>query len=388
MTGEPMNRDYFENLFVLEMANNHWGDVERALRIVNEFAQVVRFNDVRAAIKLQVRDVDQFVHRDWRQRSDIRYIKKTLDTKLSREDLERLIDAIRRNGCIPGATPFDEASVRLCNDLGMDFIKIASSDINDWFLMEEIAKTRKPVSFSTGGSGLKSIDDVVTFFGRRGIPLAINHCVSIYPSEDHELELDQIDFFGDRYPDHVVGLSSHEHRSWDTSMHIAYAKGARTFERHIDIDAGGISVSPYCSHPEQIDTWFKAFHKAKEMCGGSKRERRTLPEKEVRYLDSLVRGVYARRDLEPGHVLSPDDVYLAIPLQHGQLSPREFMTGRLVTQAVRQDEPVRIEQIDSPYGEIPGLRALINDRGVEPNAPSTPSTSEAQNGQADDPTGG
>ena len=56
-----INRDIFEDLFVLEMANNHWGRVERGLRIINTFAQVVRFNNVRAAIKLQFRDVETFV---------------------------------------------------------------------------------------------------------------------------------------------------------------------------------------------------------------------------------------------------------------------------------------------------------------------------------------
>ena len=43
---------------------------------------------------------------------------------------------------------------------------------------------------------------------------------------------------------------------------IAYAKGARTFERHIDIEADGIPVSPYCTLPEQCDEWFKAFQQA------------------------------------------------------------------------------------------------------------------------------
>ena len=56
-----IDRDIFDELFVLEMANNHWGSVERGLKIVNTFAQVVRFNNVRAAIKLQLRDVDTFM---------------------------------------------------------------------------------------------------------------------------------------------------------------------------------------------------------------------------------------------------------------------------------------------------------------------------------------
>ena len=177
-----MNRDIFEDLFVLELANNHWGKVERGLKIINDFARIVRFNNIRAAIKLQFRDVDHFIHQDFRDRTDIRYIKKTLDTRLSKDDYATLVNAVRKSGCIPSATPFDETSVDLCVELGIPIIKLASSDLNDWFLIEKIAKTRKPVIASTGGSSLKDIDDLVTFFDNRNIPLAINHCVSLYPS--------------------------------------------------------------------------------------------------------------------------------------------------------------------------------------------------------------
>ena len=79
--------DFFNELFVLEMANNHLGSIERGLKIIGAYGQVVRFNNVRAAIKIQLRDVDNFIHRDFRDRSDIRYIKKTLDTQLSFDQL-------------------------------------------------------------------------------------------------------------------------------------------------------------------------------------------------------------------------------------------------------------------------------------------------------------
>ena len=43
-----IDNDIFEDLFVLEMANNHLGSVERGIKIINEFSQVVRFNNMRA----------------------------------------------------------------------------------------------------------------------------------------------------------------------------------------------------------------------------------------------------------------------------------------------------------------------------------------------------
>jgi N-acetylneuraminate synthase len=358
------SNDIFDELFVLEMANNHLGDVQRGLKIINDYAQVVRFNNVRAAIKLQLRDVDSFVHKDFRSREDIRYIKKTIDTRLKAEDFETMVQAIRAASCIPMATPFDEASVDFCCDLGIPILKIASSDCNDWILIEKMAKTKKPCIVSTGGSSLKDIDDLVTFFDNRHIPLAINHCVSLYPSEDSEIELNQIDFLRNRYPNHTIGFSTHEYQDWTASMLMAFAKGARTFERHIDIQTEGMKVSPYCSLPEQVDTWFKAFQRAKRMCGAPGSQKRLPPQREISYLDSLVRGVYAKRDLPAGHVLQDNDIYLAIPLQQGQISCRELMRGEVIRTAVPKDQAIMIDAIDSPYAHIPSLTELIYHRGL------------------------
>ena len=363
-----MQDNIFHDLFILEMANNHLGNLERGLRIITEFAQVVRFNNVRATIKLQFRDVDTLIHKDYHERTDLRYIKKTLDTRMSRADLATLVESVREQGCLTSATPFDEASVDLCEELNLDIIKLASSDINDWFLIERIAETRKPVAFSTGGSSLKNIDDLVKFFNNRKIPFAINHCVALYPTEDHELELNQVGFLRQRYPHAMVGLSTHEYHSWDASMLMAYAMGARTFERHIDINTDGITVSPYCSLPHQIDAWLKAFTKAKELCGGSRSERRFIPEREIKYLDALVRGVYARRDLPVGHVLRHEtiehDFYLAIPLQKGQLSCRELLSGEVLTSPIAKDQPFMIDAIDTSYTKHSALRQTIYSRGL------------------------
>lgn len=354
----------FQDLFVLELANNHLGRIERGLKIITDYARIVRFNNVKAAIKLQFRDVDTFVHKDFQHRQDIRYIKKMLDTKLEKDGYAKLVTTIRKSGCIPMATPFDEKSVDLCVELGIDIIKIASSDLNDWILIEKIATARKPVIVSTGGSSLKDIDDLVKFFANRNIPLAINHCVSIYPSEDDELEMNQIDFLRHRYPHNVIGFSTHEYHDWQTSITIAYAKGARTFERHIDIDDDNIPVSKYCSLPAQIDEWFKAHKRAVEICGAPGIQKRIPPRKEIEYLDALVRGVYARGDLPKGHVLTSDDVYLAVPLQKGQISCRELMNGEVMLCDCLSDGPIMIDMIDSPYANNEQLKALMYNRGT------------------------
>lgn len=362
-----MNNQIFEDLFVLEMASNHQGSVDRGLAIIDRFSKVVRFNNVKAAIKLQFRDIDNFIHKDFLDRQDIRYVKRLSDTKMTKEHFAQLVEAIKRSGCIPMSTPFDEKSVDWCVEFDMPIIKVASADNNDWTLLERIAKTRRPVIISTGGMSQKDMDDVVTFFAHRSIPLSLNHCIAAYPHEDSECELNQIDYLRNRYPDLVIGYSCHEYHDWSASMYIAYAKGARTFERHVDINDDGFQVATYSSLPDQIDTWFKAWHKAIEICGTSSSQRRNMLDKEIAYLDSYVRGVYAKRDLAAGQTLTEDDCYLAIPLQKGQISSRELMLGKFghkLLNSCPKDQPITVDILDTPYSSDPAMLKAFKERGL------------------------
>ena len=353
----------FENLFVLELANNHWGSLERGKKIVREFAKIVRDNKVKAAIKLQFRDVDSFVHKDFKNSGSgieltslpkrSRYIQKTSKTKLSYDEMKELVEYIKKHNCIPMSTPFDEKSVDWCVEMQLPIIKVSSADINDWILLNKIASTKKPVILSTGGATDKQIEDVVIFFTNRKIPIALNHCVSKYPSEDNELELDQIDYLKQKYPNVTIGLSTHEYHDWHSSMYISYAKGVRTWERHIDIpyptNHEQKEVSKYCSLPHQIDEWFTSFSRAKIMCGTSSSIRRVIDEKETSYLEALYRGLYLKDDLKKGTKISLDHLYSAVPYQKeiGHITSRQYFDGDFIlNRDMKKDSPLTNSDIE------------------------------------------
>jgi N-acetylneuraminate synthase len=150
-------------------------------------------------------------------------------------------------------------------------------------------------------------------------------------------------------------------------MYIAYGKGARTFERHIDINDDGFQVATYSSLPAQIDTWFKAWHKAQEMCGTSGSQRRNFIDREIAYLDSYVRGVYAKRDLVAGQILSEEDYYMAIPLQKNQISSRELMLGKFghkLLTACKKDDPITLKILDTPYSSDLSMLESFSKRGL------------------------
>jgi len=358
-----MKENIFKDLFVLELASNHWGSLERGKNIVRQFSKIVKKHNVKAAIKLQFRNIDTFIHKDFssegsgKELSDLpkrsRYIQKISRTSLSKDEYRELIGYIKKLGCIPMATPFDEKSVDLCVEFGLGILKVASSDINDWILLNKMASTCLPVIASTGGASDKQIDDFVKFFNNRNIPIAINHCVSKYPSEDNELDLNQIDYLKKKYPNITIGLSTHEYHDWYTSMHISYAKGARTWERHIDIPYPKgheqKEVTKYCTTPKQADVWFAAYSKAKEMCGTNHSERRLIDKKEADYLYALHRGLYLKKDIAAGQVITLDDLYSAVPYQRGigQVSSRDFIDGEYICNSnLKKDQPLIRENIN------------------------------------------
>ena len=74
---------------------------------------------------------------------------------MSYDNYKTMADEVKNVGCIPMATPFDESSVDMCVDLDFKMIKLASSDSNDWPLIQKVASTKLPTIVSNGGTSEK-----------------------------------------------------------------------------------------------------------------------------------------------------------------------------------------------------------------------------------------
>ena len=204
-------RDFdFNELFILDLANNHQGDLDHALDIIRSLGEVIRQLNVKAALKFQFRQLDSFIHPDYRDRKDIPHIPRFLSTRLGTEDYKVLIREVRSQGMLVMCTPFDEESVDLIQTLDIDIIKLASCSVLDSPLVEKVASARMPTVISTGGASLQEIDCAVRMLENNANPLAIHHCVSIYPTPSHQMQLNQIGLLKQRYRKHAIGWSTHD----------------------------------------------------------------------------------------------------------------------------------------------------------------------------------
>jgi N-acetylneuraminate synthase len=365
----------FRDLFVYDLANNHQGDVAHGKAIIREMGRLSQAHTVRGMMKFQFRQLESFIHPSHRESSDNKHVPRFLSTRLTNDQFRELYDTVREAGLLAACTPFDEESVDVITDMGFDVLKVASCSARDWPLLEKIAEANLPVIFSTGGLTFTDIDRLVSFFQHRGVSFAIMHCVSIYPTKAEMCELNQIDALCKRYPGVVIGWSTHEDPADSDPVLVAYAKGARMFERHVGIATDTIKLNAYSSTPAQIDTWLTTHAKARALCGSD--ERPPVPAEEAEAMDSLRRGVYAQRPIAKGTRLTKDDVYFAMPYVEGQLPSGRWREGEIVLNAtVAADGPVMAHELILPEPSkhqlikdvIHEVKALLNEASVPLNS--------------------
>lgn len=366
-----MSENLFDRLFIFEMANNHMGSVEHGLRIIRAMDEARRGLGLQCAVKFQFRNLETFIHPDYRGKLEFKYVKRFGETRLDEAQFGALKQEADRLGFLTVCTPFDEPSVDLIERLGIAVVKIASCSLTDWPLLERIVKTDKPVIASTAGASLEDVDKVVSFLEHRGKNFALMHCVAAYPTPDEGLELNQIDLLRSRYPQVPVGYSTHERPDNFEAVRMAIAKGAAILERHVGASAEGIELNAYSSSPEQVRRWLEAARSAYAMCGVAG-ARMVFTDKELGSLRDLRRGVFAARTVAAGARLRPENVFFAIPTFPGQLTANDLSKYKeyYATEAIPARGPVMaaglrtVDNRERVYAIVGRVKRLLEEGRV------------------------
>ena len=348
----------FDDLFIFEMANSHQGSVEHGKDIIHEMGKIARKYNIKAAVKLQYRNLDTFIHPDYKGRKDVNHIPRFESTRLTYDQFTELVEAIRSEGMIAMSTPFDEAGVDWCMDQGLDIIKVASCSSLDWPLLEKIAATHKPVIISVGGKTISDIDKLYNYFTHKRCDFAFMHCIAEYPAPIERLQLDFIDKLRRRYPDNVIGYSGHEDPDDNVIPMMAIAKGAKILERHVGLPTETISLNAYSMNPDQADKWVKSALEAKEICKMKKETERYISQAEIDSLNSLMRGVYLKHDVKKGDVLNREDVFFAMPNHDKQMTSGEFFEGVVASKDYKANEELHQTK---PVTDTNLARSVIHD---------------------------
>ena len=131
------------------------------------------------------------------------------------------------------SSPFSNAAVDLLEKIGVNYYKIGSGEVNNFLLLEKIARTGKHIILSSGMSSFEELDASAGFLRQKKVPFSILQCTTAYPTDPREWGLNVISELKERYQV-PVGFSDH---SGDVSACIAAAAlGCELFEFHVVFD--------------------------------------------------------------------------------------------------------------------------------------------------------
>lgn len=331
------------------MANNHMGDMEHAIKIIDEYSKFIeKYKEFKFCIKFQMRDLDTLIHKNYKIGSSNKSIQRFISTKLSTNDFLFLKNYSKEKGFITSCTAFDEISLKKVIEINFDIIKVASCSNDDWPLLNEIVKYDKPIIVSLGSLSIESIDNTISFLSNRNKNFAIMHCVAEYPTEIHNLQLNQINFLKNRY-NIPIGFSTHEKTNDTEAIKIAISKGASIFEKHIALKTDKYTPNLYSCTPEEIEKWLNSALNSLLYCGVvNKRYEPT--KKELEDLNQFKRGVFLKRNVKAGEYITRNDVYFAIPndYENKQLSASHFSKYSVIKSKIdiNVDEAIYEHQVE------------------------------------------
>lgn len=317
-------------LVIAELGINHEGDLEKALRMVDDAADAGA-----ECVKLQTHVIeDEMIpNRVVPGNADESIWEIMSRCALSAEEERRVQRRARERGLLFLSTPFSRAAADRLAVLGVEAFKIGSGECNNDPLVRHVASFGRPVLLSTGMNDLASIRPSVEILRRAGVPFALLHCTSVYPTPHELVRLGALDELREAFPDAVLGLSDHSLGNY--ACFAAAALGASILEKHFTSDPSwpGPDVSISVDPPQLRDLVHgcDAVHRA---LGGSKE---VLPE-ESPTIAFAYASVVTTRPVARGETLTMDNVWVKRP-GTGALRARDYdaVLGRVAARDLPRD---------------------------------------------------
>jgi sialic acid synthase len=190
-----------------------------------------------------------------------------------------------------------------------DYLKVASRDLTNLPLLAAMAETKIPIILSTGMAGKKELDEALEVITHYHSDITILHCVSQYPTEPDNLNLNTILYLKENYPQYRIGFS--DHTIGISAPVVAVGMGAEVIEKHITIDRHMKGTDQKGSlGPDGVNRMVRDIR----IC------ERWLGTKDL-YIDKSVAGskvklersIATLHDMKAGDVIKEDDLHMLSP---------------------------------------------------------------------------
>lgn len=215
-----------------------------------------------------------------------------------------------------------------------DKLKVASRDLTNLPLLSALAETKIPIILSTGMAGKKELDDALAAITHYHSNISILHCVSQYPTEPKNVNLNTILYLKENYSPYVIGYS--DHTVGIAAPVAAVAMGAEIIEKHITLDrrmkgtdqAGSLGIDGMNRMVRDIRVLEMSFGK-KEI----------FIEPDVKLAkNKLERSIASKRKIKAGEVITENDIHLLSPGDGLKWSEKDQLIGKSLISDIEKDE--------------------------------------------------
>ena len=222
-----------------------------------------------------------------------------------------------------------------------DYLKVASRDLTNLPLLAAMAETKLPIILSTGMAGKKELDDALEVITRYHNNISILHCVSQYPTEPGNLNLNTILYLKEHYPQYHIGFS--DHTIGIAAPVVAVGMGAEIIEKHVTIDRRMKGTDQAGSlGPDGVNRMVRDIR----IC------ERWLGVKDI-YIDKSVasskvkleRSIATLRDMKKGETIKEDDLHMLSPGDGFKWSQLKEVVGKKLLVDIPKNEVIYPNQI-------------------------------------------
>ena len=252
---------------IAEIGINHGGDIDIAKRLIDSAAKTGV-----DCVKFQTYITERRVKKE----SPIFEILK--ECELPFQAFEALQSHTKSLGMHFSSTAFDSESASFLDEIGIDLYKVASFDVTNHGLLDQVSTYGKPVVMSVGMANIEEVTAAYNTITNHTGDVAILHCISSYPTEKKDANLLAINSLKGQF-DCVIGHS--DHTSGIAVPLYAASMGAQVFEKHYMIDDNFNCVDKPVSITEEQMSYFISNLKELEKILGNGVVSLTEPQKEA-----------------------------------------------------------------------------------------------------------
>ena len=315
---------------IAEIGVNHGGDIERAKRQIR-----LAVEGGADSVKLQYYKAEllasELAEAYWDQSSEPEKSQGELFRKYDGFGVQEIADLsgfARELGTRFGLSIFHLGAAAEVAPF-VDYFKIASGDITFHSLLREMAIHGKPIVVSTGASTEQEVAQVVKIMSDfPNLETVFLQCTLSYPTRIENSNIQSIETLKTLVGGAPVGVSDHIPDAENLRFQLAFALGARVFEKHFSDTPGEPGNDHYHSWgPEKFRRLKESLVEAEGILGSTA----LLLDSEIPARRGARRSLFFATDLAKGHRLKRDDVIALRPGTGIPASDIDRYVGKVLT---------------------------------------------------------